>query len=102
MVRPRECWNKHVPRLVKTGILTYPDTFLFTGVCERVVEFSKFANVIENIAFLIIRDHVRTLGESMEEFPQKRLPELIESLSNEISHTKLKADFLARFTVTSG
>jgi uncharacterized phage infection (PIP) family protein YhgE len=63
-----------------------------------VAEFSKFANVIENIASLIIRDHVRTLHESMEEFPQNRLPELIQSLSNEISHKKLKADFLARFT----
>lgn len=62
-----------------------------------VAEFSKFANVIENIASLIVRDHLRTLGESMEEFPQKRLPELLESLSNEISHNKLKADFRERF-----
>jgi DNA repair exonuclease SbcCD ATPase subunit len=62
-----------------------------------VAEFSRFANVIENVASLIIRDHVRTLGESMEEFPQKRLSELIESLSNEISHNKLKADFRELF-----
>jgi chromosome segregation ATPase len=62
-----------------------------------VTEFSKFANVIENIASLIVRDHVRTLGESMEEFPQKRLPELLESLSKEISDNKLKADFRERF-----
>ena len=62
-----------------------------------IAEFSKFANVIENIASLIVRDHVRTLGESMDEFPQKRLPELLESLSNEISDNKLKADFRERF-----
>jgi len=62
-----------------------------------IAEFSKFANVIENIASLIVRDHVRTLGESMEEFPQKRLPELLVSLSNEISDNKLKADFRERF-----
>lgn len=62
-----------------------------------VTEFSKFANVIENIASLIVRDHVRTLGESMEQFPQKRLPELLESLSKEISDNKLKADFRERF-----
>jgi len=62
-----------------------------------VTEFSKFANVIENIASLIVRDHVRTLGESMEQFPQKRLPELLESLSKEISDNTLKADFRARF-----
>jgi len=62
-----------------------------------VAEFSRFANVIENVASLIVRDHVRTLGESMEEFPPTRLPELLESLSNEISHNKLKADFRQRF-----
>lgn len=62
-----------------------------------VTEFSKFANVIENIASLIVRDHVRTLGESMEQFPQKRLSELLESLSKEISDNKLRADFSARF-----
>jgi chromosome segregation ATPase len=62
-----------------------------------VAEFSKSANVIENIASLIVRDHVRTLGQSMEEFPQKRLPELLDSLSNEISDNKLKADFRERF-----
>jgi DNA repair exonuclease SbcCD ATPase subunit len=62
-----------------------------------VAGFSKFANVIENVASLIVRDHVRTLGESMEKFPQKRLPELLESLSNELSHAKLKADFRKRF-----
>jgi len=62
-----------------------------------VAEFSKFANVIENIASLIVRDHVRTLGESMEGFPQTRLAELLESLSNEISDNKLKGDFRDRF-----
>lgn len=69
-----------------------PDVFV-----RIVAEFSKFANVIENMASLIVRDHVRALGESMEEFPQKRLPELLESLSAEISHNKLKADFRERF-----
>jgi predicted nucleic acid-binding Zn-ribbon protein len=69
-----------------------PETFV-----RIVAEFSKFANVIDNIASLIVRHHVRTLGESMEEFPQKRLPELIESLSNEISHSELRTDFRERF-----
>jgi chromosome segregation ATPase len=62
-----------------------------------VAEFSKFANVIESIASLIVRDHVRTLGQSMEEFPQKRLSELVESLSTEISDDKLKVDFHKQF-----
>src|SRR5215510_9056204 len=60
-------------------------------------EFSKLTNVMESIAPLIVRDHVRGLGESMEEFPQTRLTELVESLSREISDAKLKADFRKRF-----
>jgi P27 family predicted phage terminase small subunit len=31
----RECWDKYVPRLVKTGILTSIDMLLFAGLCER-------------------------------------------------------------------
>jgi hypothetical protein len=61
-----------------------------------IAEFSKFANVIETVAFLIVRDHVRAFGESMEKFPQRRLPELLESLSNEIPNDKLEADFRER------
>lgn len=31
----RECWDGHVPELVKTGVLTSVDMFLFAAVCER-------------------------------------------------------------------
>ena len=72
---------------------------VFVGI---IAEFSKFANVIETIASLIVRDHVKTLGESIEKFPQKRLPELLESLSNEISHNKRETDFRERFAVLVG
>jgi hypothetical protein len=64
-----------------------------------IAEFSKFANVIETIASLIVRDHVKTLGDSMEKFPPKRLPELLESLSNEISDHECETAFRERFTV---
>jgi hypothetical protein len=49
------------------------------------------------MASLIVRDHVRAFGESMEEFPQTRLTELVESLSKTISDDKLKTDFCKRF-----
>lgn len=39
-----ECWNKYVPRLVKTGILTSLDMFLFAGVCER---WSTYRRAVE-------------------------------------------------------
>ncbi|MGH7797240.1 MAG: hypothetical protein ACREQ2_20470 [Candidatus Binatia bacterium] len=64
---------------------------------RMIAEFSERANVIRSIASLIMRHHVRALGESMEEFPQTRLPELLKSLSEEISDDKVKASFLKRF-----
>jgi chromosome segregation ATPase len=63
---------------------------------RMIAEFSELTNVIASIASLIVRDHVRTLGESMSEFPQKRLTELLDSLSGDISDDKLKADFQER------
>jgi hypothetical protein len=50
-----------------------------------------------SIASLIVRSHVRALGESMEEFPQTRLTELLDSLSGQITDEKLKAEFRKRF-----
>ena len=72
---------------------------IFVGI---IAEFSRFANVIETIASLIVRDHVKTLGESIEKFPPKRLPELLESLSNEISHHDCETAFRERFTALVG
>ncbi len=59
-------------------------------------EFSERANVIPRIASLIVRDHVRALGESINEFPKTRLTTLLESLSKEIPDDKLKLDFCER------
>lgn len=65
---------------------------------RMIAEFCELTNVIGSIASLIVRDHVRALGESMEEFPQTRLTELLESLSGQISDDRLKADFRRRFS----
>jgi hypothetical protein len=64
---------------------------------RMIAEFSELSNVMGSIASLIIRDHVRAFGESMEEFPQARFPELVESLSKTISDNRLKTDFCQRF-----
>jgi DNA repair exonuclease SbcCD ATPase subunit len=64
---------------------------------RMTAEFSELSNVMGSIASLIIRDHVRAFGESMEEFPKARLTELVESLSKNISDDELKADFCRRF-----
>jgi hypothetical protein len=64
---------------------------------RMITEFSERTNVIGRIASLIVRDHVKAIGESMQKFPQRRLTELVDSLSKEIADDKLKADFRRRF-----
>jgi len=64
---------------------------------RMIAAFSELANVMGSIATLIVRDHVRVLGESMEEFPQRRFTELLDSLGGQITDDKLKADFRERF-----
>jgi predicted nucleic acid-binding Zn-ribbon protein len=82
-----------------TSILTEAarDTVSQEAFERMIAHFSELANVIESIASLIVRDHVRVLGESIEQFPQERLTELLEALSKEISDDKLKTDFCQRF-----
>jgi predicted nucleic acid-binding Zn-ribbon protein len=74
-----------------------PETVSQDVFDRMIAEFSERTNVIRSIASLIMRHHVRALGLSMEEFPQTRLPELLKSLSDEISDDKVKASFLKRF-----
>jgi len=57
-------------------------------------EFGELSNVMESIASLVVRDHVKALGESMEEFPKTRLTELLEALSG--SDDRLKTGFRER------
>ena len=74
-----------------------PQTVSQYAFDRMTTEFSELSNVMGSIASLIIRDQVRAFGESMEEFPQARLTELVESLSKTISDEELKADFCRRF-----
>jgi hypothetical protein len=59
---------------------------------DRIIgEFGELTNVMRPIASVIILDHVKALGESMEKFPKTRLTELLEALSG--SDDKLKPGF---------
>jgi hypothetical protein len=42
---------------------------------------------------MIVREHVTSLGESMEKFPKQRLAELLEILSKEIVNEPLRIGF---------
>jgi chromosome segregation ATPase len=73
---------------------------------QELVPASFFDEVIHNLAeilgpfsSLIVRDHVRALGESIEKFPKTRVTELAKNLSEEIANEKLKIGFLERLAV---
>jgi len=44
-------------------------------------------------ASIVVRGHVAALGESMERFPQVRVTELVEIVSQEIADKNLKIGF---------
>jgi len=64
---------------------------------DRMIgELGELTNIMDSMASLIVRHHVKALGESMENFPKTRLAELIDRLSQEISDEKLRTGFRER------
>jgi hypothetical protein len=61
-------------------------------------ELGGLTNVMASIASLIVRNHVKALGESMGKFPKTRLTELLDNLSQEILDEKLKTVFRERLS----
>jgi chromosome segregation ATPase len=53
----------------------------------------ELAMIIGPRAPMIVREHVTSLGESMEKFPKQRLAELLEILSKEIVNEPLRIGF---------
>jgi chromosome segregation ATPase len=53
----------------------------------------ELAMIIGPRAPMIVREHVTSLGESMEKFPEARLAELLEILSKEIVNERLRTGF---------
>jgi chromosome segregation ATPase len=93
----------------KRAILELQDTELASSVSDavreavprdtfdRVIdEIAKHTKVMTPLASLVVLDHVEALGESMDNFPQRRLTELLEALSREISDDKLRTGFRER------
>lgn len=73
------------------GEIVSPEIF------QRITsELAEVTDVIGPLASLIVRRQVKALGESIEKFPRRRLPELLESLANEISDEKQQIDFRDR------
>jgi chromosome segregation ATPase len=57
----------------------------------------ELALIIGPKARMIVREHVASLGESMDSFPKSRLAELLEILSKEIVDDPLKTSFRVWF-----
>ena len=56
----------------------------------------ELAEINGPLASMIIRDHVKALGESIEKFPKKRVTELVRILSQEITDENAKIGFCKR------
>ena len=56
----------------------------------------ELAEINGPLASMIISDHVKALGESIEKFPKKRVTELVRILSQEITDENAKIGFCKR------
>jgi chromosome segregation ATPase len=56
----------------------------------------ELSEVFGPVASVIVRDHVKAVGESMEKFPKTRLAELVDNVSKEIPDDKAKISFRER------
>ncbi len=70
------------------------------GSREEIVPRSFFDSMTRELseafgpmAPVILRDHVKAVGESMEKFPKKRVTELIDNVSKEIANETIKKSF---------
>jgi len=62
----------------------------------------ELTQTIGPMAPLIVRDHVKSLGETMEQFPKARVKELLETVSSEILDDKVKTGFRERIAQING
>jgi hypothetical protein len=63
-------------------------------ILQRIIsEVADATNVMVNLASLLVRRHAKDLGESIEKFPTKRLPELFEDLATELTDETRQIDF---------
>jgi len=56
----------------------------------------ELTQAVGPMASMIVRDHVAALGESIEKFPQARVEELLDTVSQEISDERQKIGFRVR------
>jgi hypothetical protein len=64
-------------------------------VAERFFHDLRMAliDAMGPMASIVLQDNVRRLGQSVADFPKKKLPFLIESIGNEILDPSLRQSF---------
>jgi hypothetical protein len=76
-----------------------PGEIVSPEIFQRIIsELTQVTNVMAPLASLIVRQHAKALGESMEKFSRTRLPELLQSLAKELSDENRQIDFRQRLT----
>ena len=65
-----------------------------TNFFDRVTV--ELTQAVGPMAAMIVRDHVAALGESIEKFPQARVRELLDTVSQEIADERQKIGFRVR------
>ena len=70
-----------------------PGNIISAGLFTRIL--ARLTEIMGPIAPFVLRDQVRALGVSQEQFPEAKLEELIGLVSREISDAKLRNEFEA-------
>jgi len=81
---------------VKTGLTESPRETVPPNFFDRVT--GELTEVFGPMGSVIVRDHVASLGESIEKFPKTRVTELVKVLCEEITDENLKIGFRDRFS----
>jgi hypothetical protein len=53
----------------------------------------KFVAAFGPLAPLVVRDHIAAMGATPDNFPEEKLPDLLQALENEISNKILRMEF---------
>jgi len=81
---------------VKSNLTESPRETVPPNFFDRVT--GELTEVFGPMGSVIVRDHVASLGETIEKFPKTRVTELVKIICEEIPDENLKIGFRVRFT----
>jgi hypothetical protein len=83
--------------------LPKPDQQFLTaeGIQRITFELAEALYIMETLASLLLRRHVKALGERLEKFPLERLTELFDALASEVPDGQRRTSFRQRLDRTA-